>query len=315
MCQRPVRVQKGMTVTALIEELRHSSFGARSVARACKLSQRWSQTPGLRVVLTVSGALSVAQQSSIVAQLVETQKIHAIVTTGAVITHCLTQEIGSQIRALGIGESDEDLARMGLNRVFDSVESDENLQSLRDMVRERLIPSLRGPLGSAEILANLGLKCRLDDGGLVSTSARHNVPVFVPALSDSEFGLSLEESSENSPAFTYDAFQDLRTYRQWLLAGHDYALLSLGGGVPRNWAQQMFAELNPAGGEGSPRLMSGIRICPDTAALGHLSGSTFSEARSWRKIARFDEDEFIEVFSDFTVVFPLIAISMLSDQQ
>jgi deoxyhypusine synthase len=76
----------------------------------------------------------------------------------------------------------------------------------------------------------------------------------------------------------------------------------------------MFAEVNEHGArQVGARLVSGIRVCPDVTTLGHLSGSTFSEARSWRKIPRYDDGAFVEVSSDFTIVFPLIAVAMLSD--
>jgi len=76
----------------------------------------------------------------------------------------------------------------------------------------------------------------------------------------------------------------------------------------------MFAEINDHGKDGGPRLLTGIRICPDSEPLGHLSGSTFSEARSWRKIPAYDDRLFVEVPLDFTLVFPLLAISMLQNQ-
>lgn len=143
---------------------------------------------------------------------------------------------------------------------------------------------------------------------------RTGVPVFVPALSDSELGLRLAQTARSGPAWAYDAFEDLQRFSDWLRGGTDFGLLSLGGGVPRNWAQQMFSEVNNHGLKQGPRLMTAIRVCPDAEPLGHVSASTFSEARSWRKIPAYDDRLFVEVSADFTVVFPLIAISMLQPE-
>ena len=145
-----------MMVTELVEELQHSSFGARSLARACTLAQRWSETPGLRVIVTISGALSVTQQTSTVAQLITARKVHAIVTTGTVVTHSLTQEAGGRRRAVEPQESDEELAGRGLNRIFDTIESDENLDLLVGLVRRLSESGLQGRVGSSEILARVG---------------------------------------------------------------------------------------------------------------------------------------------------------------
>src|SRR6266446_2117326 len=260
--QRPLRITPNMTIAALLDELAQSSFGARNVAYACKLARGWNSLANFRVILTVSGALSIAQQGSIVAQLVEARRIHAIVTTGAVVTHSLTQEAGGRRRAIRHGESDEDLAGVGLNRIFATTESDSNLAVLKDLVNELQPTGLKGRIGSATILRQLGMSNRLLDGGLIKSAAVARVPIFVPALSDSELGLRLSETL--SPEWMYDAFDDLEVFRHWIEEGHNYGLLSLGGGVPRNWAQQMFAEVNAHGTRDGARLVSGIRVCPDT---------------------------------------------------
>ena len=297
-----------MRVTDLIDELQFSSFGARSLARACTLARKWSETPGLRVIATISGALSVAQQTSIVAQLIAAGQVHAVVTTGAVVTHSLTHEAGGRRRAVEPGESDEALATLGLNRIFDTIESDANLDLLVGLVRQLIDSGLKGRVGSSRILEAVGALVPGD--GMMAAAARAEVPVFVPALSDSELGMRLSEQAPDAP-WTFDAFQDLTRYREWLLEGTEHVVLSLGGGVPRNWAQQMFAEVKAFKRADPPRLVSGIRVCPDNVTLGHLSGSTFSEARSWRKIPAFDDDAFVEVSTDFTIAFPFIAVAML----
>jgi deoxyhypusine synthase len=311
MWQRPLRVRQDMTVAALVDELSNSSFGARRVARACQLAAQWAADSRLRVIITISGALSIAQQTSIVAQLISAGKLHAVITTGAVVTHSLTQEAGGRRRAVRPDESDETLAAGGLNRVYDTIESDENLAVLNELVAGLSHAELRGSVGSARILRALGISARLREEGLVAAAARAQVPIFIPALSDSELGLSLARAARAGTPWTYDAFADLQDFGDWLRCGTDYGILSLGGGVPRNWAQQMFAELNGHGKGDGPQLMTGIRICPDAEPLGHLSGSTFSEARSWRKIPAYDDRLFAEVPLDFTLVFPLLAISML----
>jgi deoxyhypusine synthase len=255
--------------------------------------------------------LSIAQQTSIVAQLIDAGCIHAIVTTGAVVTHSLTHEAGGRRRPVQVGENDEHLAALGLNRVFDTIESDSNLTLLRDLVSGLRQMGLKGRVGSATIMRHLGMSNGLHETGLVRTASAAGVPIFVPALSDSELGLRLSEGTTSD--WSYDAFEDLSAFRRRIETGRDCGVLSLGGGVPRNWAQQMFAEVNQhSARQVGARLVSGIRVCPDAPALGHLSGSTFSEARSWRKIPHYDDGAYVEVSCDFTIVFPLIAVAMLS---
>lgn len=305
---RALSVHANMSVTEMIEELANTSFGGRRIAAAYLLARSWRQSAALRVIATISGAMSIANQTSILAQLVSHRLVHAIVATGAVVTHSIVQECGGVRRAVRPGETDDQLAAAELNRVHDTLESDGNLNIVARVVDD-IVPGLRGPVGSHQIVRALGGSRLLGSPELVAVASQVGVPLFVPALSDCELGLRLADRQAKTEEWSYDAFADLRAYRSWLEEGSEYAVLSLGGGVPRNWAQQMFAEVDRNVG---PSLVSGLRICPDVAELGHLSGSTFSEATSWRKIRAYKPDRFVEVLADATLVFPLIAEGMLS---
>jgi deoxyhypusine synthase len=94
-------------------------------------------------------------------------------------------------------------------------------------------------------------------------------------------------------------------------------ILTIGGGVPRNWTQQfgVFAELLARRGiEKVPlkRYHYGVRICPEPVNWGGLSGSTYREAVSWGKFVPEEEGgRFAEVLDDATVALPLIAGAVL----
>jgi deoxyhypusine synthase len=89
-------------------------------------------------------------------------------------------------------------------------------------------------------------------------------------------------------------------------------IFTIGGGVPRNWAQQVApfyditnhrvgSELTP------PRFKYGVRICPEPVHWGGLSGCTYSEGVSWGKfVSPRDGGRFAEVYADATVVWPLL---------
>ena len=93
------------------------------------------------------------------------------------------------------------------------------------------------------------------------------------------------------PAF--NPFLDLNSYTRNLLGAKKLGIFTIGGGVPRNWAQQVppYIEiLNMRLGTTltPPRFHYGVRICPGTRLLGrtqwlHLSGGDFlGEIRSAR---------------------------------
>ena len=102
-----------------------------------------------------------------------------------------------------------------------------------------------------------------------------------------------------------------------MLATKKMGILTIGGGVPRNWSQQfgVYAELLARRGyEKIPlkRYTYGVRICPEPVHWGGLSGSTYTEAVSWGKFVPPEEGgRLAEVFDDATVALPLIAGAVL----
>src|SRR5258708_22116361 len=76
------------------------------------------------------------------------------------------------------------------------------------------------------------------------------VPVLVPAFDDSEMGLDtalnnrLRESTGRYK-IRFDPFEDLEHFAATLLRQKKLGIMTIGGGVPRNWSQQFgpFCEL------------------------------------------------------------------------
>ena len=103
-------------------------------------------------------------------------------------------------------------------------------------------------------------------------------------------------------------FLDLNSYTEHLLSAKRLGIFTVGGGVPRNWAQQtppyieilnlrLGTELPP------PRFQYGVRICPEPDYWGGLSGCTYQEGISWGKfIPPAEGGRFAEVLSDATEI-------------
>ena len=89
-------------------------------------------------------------------------------------------------------------------------------------------------------------------------------------------------------------------------------IFTIGGGVPRNWAQQVGPFFDIANGRlGTamrvPRFQYGIRICPEPVHWGGLSGCTYSEGVSWGKFVPPSEGgRYAEIYADATMVWPLL---------
>jgi deoxyhypusine synthase len=153
------------------------------------------------------------------------------------------------------------------------------------------------------------------------------VPVYIPAFTDSELGLDFalynrRRKIRGQSALRFDPFYDLEHYAQTIEKQKKIGIFTIGGGVPRNWAQQVACYIDLVNfrvpgdrtsassqeEEKSPkRFQYGLRICPEPMQWGGLSGCTYSEGVSWGKFMSSQEGgQFVEVPSDATMVWPLI---------
>lgn len=318
---KPLRVEDHRSLGDLLDAMADTGFGARELGHAWNVLRWISQQPRLPVVLTVSGAMTVAKMGPIFGSLIARGIVKAVVTTGALVTHSLVEELGFQHFKAHPPYNDADLRNDRLNRIYDTLEPEENLEALEDRVR-RVFARLDqdGAYGSADIIRALASDILLEKqgNGLLAMAVRHDVPVFVPAFADSELGMYMfryrhlgKGGGRIGP--TYDGLEDLRQYAEWLARHREVAIMTIGGGAPRNWAQQMLPFLESedswkvVSSRGLPKMVAGIRICPDPDTLGHLSGSTYSEGVTWGKFPSTRQKMFAEVHADATLTLPFLA--------
>jgi deoxyhypusine synthase len=219
--------------------------------------------------------------------------------------------------------------------VYDTLEMEANLND----VEEFIVSALRSdapedePWSSARLCRALGRKLsEVDEGpGILRSAFQRDVPVFIPALTDSEMGLDIaicamrqwlqaegeeQTSRDGKDLFdvvpSFNPFLDLQQYARLMIDAEQTGIFTIGGGVPRNWAQQVgpYAELitGRLGVESTtPRFRYAVRMCPEPVHWGGLSGCTYSEGVSWGKfVPRSEGGRFAEVCCDATAVLPLL---------
>ena len=159
--------------------------------------------------------------------------------------------------------------------------------------------------------------------GILKSARERGVPVYIPAFTDSELGIDLAlhnrwRRQKGMDPIRFDPYLDFEHFAERMLAQKRRGILTIGGGVPRNWSQQfgVYTELLIRRGFQKPgdlkRYHYGVRICPEPVHWGGLSGSTYSEAVSWGKFVPPEEGgKFAEVFEDATVAMPLVVGAVL----
>jgi deoxyhypusine synthase len=252
--------------------------------------------------------------------------VNAIVSTGALMAHGLVEATGRAHFRYNPDVSDTELYEQGYNRVYDTLEPEQNL----DDVEEVMSQILEG-WDHSEVLCSYKLnhaigahlaKHAKGQRGILKSAYEKGVPVFVPAFTDSELGLDVAlnnrlRESTGRHKLRFDPFEDLEHFAATLLRQTRLGIFTIGGGVPRNWAQQFgpFCELRHRRlGENVPlkRYHYGVRICPEPVYWGGLSGSPYSEAISWGKfVPPAEGGKFGELFVDATVGLPLVVAAVL----
>jgi deoxyhypusine synthase len=269
--------------------------------------------------------MTVAKMGLIFCDLIESGIVKAIVSTGALMAHGLVEATGLSHFRYDPKMDDRELFLAGYNRVYDSIEPETNLDHV-----EEVVDHVFRKWDPEEIVCSWKVHRRIGEylqkhakgRGILKTAAEYNVPIFVPAFSDSELGIDFALYNrllrkQGKPPLRFDPFEDFEHYATTMLATKRMGLLTIGGGVPRNWAQQfgVYAELLARRGyEKIPlkRYNYGVRICPEPVHWGGLSGSTYTEAVSWGKFVPPEEGgRLAEVFDDATVALPLIAGAVL----
>jgi len=327
----------------LLRSMSKTAFSGRQLGEALEVLLTMARDPDCRVVLTISGAMTVAKQGRIVCDLIDRGIVQAVIATGALIAHGLTESIGLTHYRYDPRHSDEMLFEKGYNRIYDTLEMEANLNDVERLVRgvlETVTPE-GGSWSSARLCHAIGkvLSERKEGPGILRSAYERNVPVFIPAFTDSEIGLdvatwamgkSLKQQNLDPAGLPHDQvmqavppfnpFHDLQQYARLVGSAKRVGIFTIGGGVPRNWAQQVgpfFDITNRRLGTElkSPQFEFGVRICPEPTHWGGLSGCTYSEGVSWGKFvpAAKNAIKYAEVYADATVALPLLIKALFEE--
>jgi len=332
----------------LLVAMKKTAFGGRRLGEAFEVLTAMIEDRECFVVLTLSGAMTIAKMGKVISTMIDRGMIHAIVSTGALIAHGLSESVGKTHYRYDPAMSDEELFHKGYNRVYDTLEMESNLNYV-EHVMARTLKRLNADLTlSSELLTRELGRTLVDEHhgpGILKSAYLKGVPVYIPAFTDSEMGLDvatwsmgqrIDKARSSAPAPhddlavlkqlhqtlpPFNPYHDLNSYTDRVLAAKRLGIFTIGGGVPRNWAQQAapYVEignvrmgLNVA----PPRFQYGVRVCPEPDYWGGLSGCTYTEGISWGKfVPPADGGRFAEVLSDATVVWPLLVMGLLERLQ
>lgn len=314
-------INKVSSIDDLVRGMKNTAFGGRAVGEAADVLEAMVKDKDCFVVGTFAGAMTVAKMGLLICEMIDRGMIQAIVSTGALMTHGMVEGAGMSHFKYDSQMNDKKLFEFGYNRVYDTLELERNLDDL-ELIVFKVFSKLnfKKTYASYEILEKVGQYLKETIGGkkaILKSACEKKAPVYIPAFSDSEFALDVgvfnrRQKLKNKPGLKTSELLDLEHFADLIKKQKKIGIFTIGGGVPRNWAQQITCYLDlidKRAGSGGKfiRYQYGVRICPEPAHWGGLSGCTYSEGVSWGKMTPLEEGgRFAEVLCDATIAWPII---------
>ncbi len=314
----------------LLQAMSKTAFGGRRLGEALDVLETMVDDPECHVVATFSGAMTVAKMGKLICTMIEEGWVDTVISTGALMAHGFIESIGlKHYKYEPEKQRDTHLCRMGLNRVYDTLEPEVNFLQAEDVVEAVMEEiSQEEHLSSHHLCRVIGsyLSRNYEGSGILKSAFEHQVPVYIPAFTDSELALDVaamllkkvsgvmaEDFEPSRLPFQFNPFLDLFDYTRRAVGARKLGIFTIGGGVPRNWAQQLgpFVEMavqrHPELNWDVKRFMYGVRICPEPDHWGGLSGCTYQEGISWGKFIPPERGgRFAEVMCDATIAWPIL---------
>ncbi len=306
-------------VVGLVDAMQHMAYSSRDLARAASIYERMLRDKECGVILCLAGSLISAGLKQIFIDLIRNKMVDAIVSTGANIVdqdffealgfkHWIADELYKQ------GTEDATLRELMIDRIYDTLIDEEELRICDDTTEKIFNGMETRPHSSREFVRAMG--AYLEENGrtpekgagdsIVYAAYQMDVPIFIPAFADCSAGFGLvahRHAREGKPVVSHDSGKDFYELTQIKIANPTTGLLMIGGGVPKNFAQDIVVAADILGAE-APMHKYAVQVTVADVRDGALSSSTLKEASSWGKVDTAYEQM---VFSEATLAVPLIA--------
>ena len=314
-----IKLDPKMDIEDLVEMYSRSGFNGRQLGEAAKLYAKMIKE-NATICLTVSGAMTPVGFGGIIKTLIEKGFVDWIVTTGANVYHEDHFAWGLPIKQGHFEVDDMKLFDMEIVRIrdifikfYETLEAED--QVVQKIFKKNLIDK---PFTSAEFCNLMGMiskqKSKYPKKSFLTAAYDYDVPVFVPALLDSSLALNLSIHRLQNKLYNLDFVREIIEQAAIVYKSKKSGILELGGGVPKNSAQQtgpLLDQILRRDDGGQDYIIQITDARPDT---GGLSGATLQEGKSWGKVQDAHHD-MITVYTDATIAFPILALYVLSKQK
>jgi deoxyhypusine synthase len=300
---------------SMVDAMKHMAYSARDLYRASEIYDRMLRDKDCGIILCLAGSLNSAGLKKIFADMVRNKMVDAIVSTGAnIVDQDFFEGLGFRHyiadEYLKAGMHDGMLHEMMIDRIYDTLIDEDELRVCDDTMQKIIDDLEPKPHSSREIIREMGAyleKQGKATDSIVLEAYKADVPIFCPAFSDCSAGFGFvahihARQAAGQPVVSIDSAKDFYELTQLKIKNPETGLLMFGGGVPKNFAQDIVVAAEILGVD-VPMHKYAIQVTVADVRDGALSGSTLKEASSWGKVDTVYEQM---VFSEATLAAPLI---------
>lgn len=314
-----IEMKEDTSIKELVEMFAKTGYNARQLGHA---AQMWAQMirEDTTICLTVSGAMTPVGHGGIIKTLIERGMIDWIITTGANVYHEEHFAWDFPVRQGHHNVDDMILFDKEIVRIRDVfIKFYETLEAQDQVVQKTFKDRLTdAPFTTAEFCNEIG---RISsefaphpDKSFVVSAYKHGVPLYVSALKDSSLALNLAVHRLRGKEYNLDIVREIIEQAAIVYNSEKSGIVELGGGVPKNTAQQtgpLLDQILRRNDGGQDYIIQVTDARPDT---GGLSGATLQEGKSWGKVQDANNGT-VTVYADSTIAFPIMALYVMSTQK
>lgn len=288
-------------IESLLESYATTGFQATHLANAVDIC-RTMREEDVTLYLTLTSNIVSCGLRETVAYLIREGFVDVVVTTsGALAEDVIKTELPFK---MGSWNADEAALReRGINRLGNIFVPSDRYVWLEEYLYEFFDDffaekSLRTPSDfSRELGAQLD-----DEDSVLSVAADNDVPVYCPALTDAEIGNFLyyykQRPAVDGEAIGIEISDDYDAIVETGMDADSTGLLVIGAGLPKHHA--IMTNLFRGGADYAVYISTGME------GDGSLSGAPPDEAVSWGKIKADEEQNYVQVQAEATLVVPLL---------
>ena len=314
-----IKLDEKMTIEDLVNVFSSSGFNGRQLGDAAKLFAQMIEED-TTICLTVSGALTPVGFGGIIKTLIERGFIDWIVTTGANVYHEDHFAWGLPVKQGSFNVDDMKLYENEIVRIRDIyIKFYETLEAEDQIIQKSFGEDFPDKSFTTAEFSNLmgkisKEKSKHPEKSFITTAYDYDVPVYISTIKDSSLALNLAVHRLRDKTYNLDFVREIIEQAAIVYDSKKSGILELGGGVPKNTAQQtgpLLDQILRRNDGGQDYIIQITDARPDT---GGLSGATLQEGKSWGKV-QDAHNGMVTVYADATIAFPILALYVLSNQK